>query len=111
MAKKTKKPEAELFQVRTQLERTSSSKLDEMLNFQKSASDRTGLGYDFYYLNITSSSTTVFILPTNNVDFENNDVKSILASENINNGKSILEAPPKLENVVTKNLRAKKSNY
>ena len=80
MAKKTKKPEAELFQVRTQLERTSSSKLDEMLNFQKSASDRIGLGYDFYSLNITSSSTTVFISPTNNVDFENNDVKSILAS-------------------------------
>ena len=80
LAEKTKKLEAELFQVRTQLERTSSSKLDEMLNFQKSASDRIGLGYDFYSLNITSSSTTVFISPTNNVDFENNDVKSILAS-------------------------------
>ena len=29
---KTKKLEAELFQVRAQLERTSSAKLDEMLN-------------------------------------------------------------------------------
>ena len=37
----------ELFQVRVQLERTSSAKLDEMLNLQKSASDRTDLGYDF----------------------------------------------------------------
>ena len=34
---KTKKLEAKLFQVRAQLERTSSAKLDEMLNSQKSA--------------------------------------------------------------------------
>ena len=39
LAKKTKKPQAELFQVRAQLERTSSAKLDEMLNLQKSAFD------------------------------------------------------------------------
>lgn len=32
LAKKTKKLKAELFQVRAQLERTSSAKLDEMLN-------------------------------------------------------------------------------
>ena len=32
LAEKTKKFEAELFQVRAQLERTSSAKLDEMLN-------------------------------------------------------------------------------
>ena len=32
LAEKTKKLEAELFQVRAQLERTSSAKLDEMLN-------------------------------------------------------------------------------
>ena len=34
LAKKTKKLEAKLFQVRAQLERTSSAKLDEMLSFQ-----------------------------------------------------------------------------
>ena len=34
LAKKTKKLEAELFQVRAQLERTSSAKLDEMLSLQ-----------------------------------------------------------------------------
>ena len=46
LAEKTKKHEAELSQVRAQLERTSSAKIDEMLSFQKSASDRTSLGYD-----------------------------------------------------------------
>ena len=39
LAEKTKKLEAELFQVRAQLERTSSAKLDEMLSFQKFAFD------------------------------------------------------------------------
>ena len=49
LAEKTKKLEAELFQVRAQLERTSSVKLDEMLSFQKYAFDRTDLGYDFFF--------------------------------------------------------------
>ena len=40
LAEKTKKLEAELFQVRAQLERTSSAKLDEMLSLQKSAPDQ-----------------------------------------------------------------------
>ena len=39
LVEKTKKLEAELFQVRAQLERTSSANLDEMLSLQKSASD------------------------------------------------------------------------
>ena len=39
LAEKTKKLEAKLFQVKAQLERTSSAKLDEMLSLQKSASD------------------------------------------------------------------------
>ena len=39
LVEKTKKLEAELFQVRAQLDRTSSTKLDEMLSIQKSASD------------------------------------------------------------------------
>ena len=39
LAEKTKKLEVELFQVRAPLERTSSTKLDEMLSIQKSASD------------------------------------------------------------------------
>ena len=98
LAQETKKLEAELFQVRAQLERTSSAKLDEMLSLQKSTSDRIGLGYGFSSSNTTSISTTVFVPPSNNVEIENNDVKTDLASENIDKGKSILGAPPKQEN-------------
>ena len=90
LAEKTKKLEVELFQVRAQLDRTSNAKLDEMFIFQKSASDRIGLGYDFSSPNIASSSTTMFVSATNNVNSENNDVKTVLASENIDKGKSIL---------------------
>ena len=39
LVEKTKKLEAELFQVKAQLERTSSAKLDEMLSLQKYAFD------------------------------------------------------------------------
>ena len=90
------------------MERTSSAKLDEMLNLQKSAFDRTGLGYDFFSPSIASTSTTV--PPTNNVETKNNDVKNELASENINNDKSILRAPPKLDKKGIKNPIAKKGN-
>ena len=110
LAKKTKKLEAELFQVRAQLERTSSAKLDEMLNLQKSASNRTGLGYDFSSPSIVSASTTVFVPLANNIETENNNVKNVLASENIDKGKSILGAPPKLDKKEIKNPRAKKGN-
>ena len=68
LAKRTKKLEAELFQVRAQLERTYSAKLNEMLSFQESIFDRTGLGYDFSSLNIAFSSTTIFVSPANNVN-------------------------------------------
>ena len=81
-----------------------------MLNLQKFASDRLDLGFDFSSSNIAFSSTTVFVFPTNNVEYENNDVKTALASENIENGKSILGAPPKLDKKEMKNPRAKKRN-
>ena len=110
LAEKTKKLEIELFQVRAQLERTSSAKLDEMLSFQKSAFDRIGLWYDFFSPSIASTSTTVFVSPANNVKSENNDVETVLTSENIDNDKSILGAPPKLDKKDTKNPRAKKGN-
>ena len=95
LAEKTKKLEMEFIQVRAQLEKASSAKLDEMLSLQKSAYDRTGLGYGFSSSNIASTSTTVFVPPSNNVEIENNDVKTDLTSESIDNGKSILGAPPK----------------
>ena len=109
LAEKTKKLEAELFQVRAQLERASSAKLDEMLSTQKSASNRTGLGYDFSSSNIASTSATVFAPPSNNVEIENNNVKTELTSENLDTGKSILGAPPKLEKKNAKKPKAKKA--
>ena len=58
LAEKTKKLDAKLFYVRAQLERASSAKLDEMLNFQKAASDKTGLGYG-YSLSSCSMKTRI----------------------------------------------------
>ena len=110
MAEKTKRLEAELVQVRAQLERTSSAKLDDMLNIQKSASDRTCLGYGLSSSITASSSTTVFVHPTNNVKIENNEIKTELPSENLDKGKSILEALPKIEKKDVKNPKAKKTN-
>ena len=110
MAKKTKKLEAGLFQVRAQLERTSSTKLDEMLSIQKSASDRTSLGYGISSFNTTSTSTTVFVPPGSNTKTKNTDVKISLASENLDKSKSILRAPPKLDKKEAKNPKAKKAN-
>ena len=110
MTEKTKKLEVELFPVRAQLERTLSAKLDEMLSLQKSTSDRTSLGYEFSSPSIASTSTTVFIPLANNVETKNNDVKNELVSENVNKGKSILGAPPKLDKKEIKNPRAKKGN-
>ena len=110
MTEKTKKLDVELFQVRAQLERTSSAKLDEMFNLHKSAFDRIGLGYDFSSPSIASTSTTVFVPLANNAETENNDIKNELASENVDKGKSILEAPPKLDKKEIKNPRAKKGN-
>ena len=81
-----------------------------MLNSQKSALDRTGLGYGLSSSNITSTSVTIFVPPANNVQIENNEIKTELASENLDKGKSIIGAPPKLEKKDVKNPKAKKTN-
>ena len=60
--------------------------------------------------NIASTSTIVFVPPNNNVKIENNDVKTDLASENIDKGKSILRAPLKKDKKKAKNPKAKKAN-
>ena len=70
LSEKIKNLEAGMFQVRAQLERTSSAKLDEMFSFQKSASNRTSLGYDFSSPSITSGSTTIFVPATDNIEIE-----------------------------------------
>ena len=102
--------EAELFQVRAQLERTSSAKLDEMLSLKKSASDWTDLGYSLSSSNIALTSTTVFVPLANNIEIENNDIKTDLASEKLDKGKSILGAAPKQDKKEAKNPRAKNTN-
>ena len=110
LAEKTKKLKAELSQVRAQLERTSSTKLDEMLSIQKSALDRTCLGYGISSSNAASTSTTVFVPPIKNTEIENIDVKISQASENLDKSKSILGAPLKLDKKEAKNPKTKKAN-
>ena len=83
LIEKTKKFWGRIFQVKTQLERISSAKLDEMPSIQKSASNRTNLGYDFSSPNIVSTSTTVFVSTTNNVESKNNDVKDVLDRKSV----------------------------
>ena len=92
------------------MERTSSAKLDEILNIQKSPSDRIGLGYGLSSSNTASTSTTVFVPPASNTEIENTDVKISLPSENLDKGKFILGAPPKLDKKDVKNPKAKKTN-
>ena len=81
-----------------------------MISLQKFVFDRTDLGYDFSSPSIATSSSTIFVPPTNNVETENNDVKNELASENVDKGKSILGALPMLDKKEIKNPRAKKGN-
>ena len=81
-----------------------------MLSIRKSSSNWTSLGYGLSSFNTTSSSTTIFVPPANNAKIKNNEIKTELASENIDKGKSILGAPPKLEKKDVKNPRAKKNN-
>ena len=83
LVEKIKKLEAKPFQVRAQLERTPSAKLDEMRSLQKFVSHRTSLRYDFSSPSNAFTSSTIFVPLTNNVEIENNNVKTNLASENI----------------------------
>ena len=104
MAEKTKELEAELVQVRAQLGRTSSAKIDDVISIQKSVSDRTGVGYGLSSYNTASSNTTVFVPLANNVKIENNEIKTELTSENLDKGKSILGAPLSLRRKMLKTL-------
>ena len=66
--------------------------------------------YDLFSSKIASTSTTVFVPPASNTEIKNTDVKISLASENLDKGKSILGAPPKLDKKDVKNPKAKKAN-
>ena len=88
---KSRKLNVELFQVRAQLERTSSAKLDEMLNVQKSAFDRTGLGYDHSFSSCSASSNVlnrVIFVPPDNNDNSNNTKVTKIKIENVSEDKS-----------------------
>ena len=52
----------------------------------------------------------MFVSPVDNVNSENNEFKTEIASENLDKDKSILGAPPKVEKKVTRNPRTKKVN-
>ena len=110
LVENAKKLDAELFQVRAQLKRTSSAKLDEMLNVQKSASDRAGLGYDHFLSSCSTSSNAlnriIFVPPTNNDNSSNSKVTNpkteSVSEDKFDKGKSILGAPPKIGKKETK---------
>ena len=68
------------------------------------------MGYDFSSPNIALSSTTVFVSPVDNVNYENNESKTEIASENLDKSKSILGVPPKVEIKETRNPRTKEAN-
>ena len=89
------------------MERTSSAKLDEMLNIQKSASNKTGLWYDHSLSSCSTSSNAlnrvIFVPPTNNDNSEVMKPKTENVSEAKNDkGKFILGAPPKVVKKETK---------
>ena len=66
------------------------------------------MGYDFSSPDIAFSSTTVFVLLANNINSENNETKTEIVSENVDKGKSILGAPPKVEKKEIRNLRIRR---
>ena len=68
------------------------------------------MGYELFSPNIASSNKIVFVSPTNDNHAKNNEVKTEIASENLDNGKSIIGAPPKVEKKKTRNPRNKKDN-
>ena len=64
LEEKVKNLEVKLSQARTQIERMSSIKLDEVLSAQKPSSDKIGLGYDVSFdpfSSTASRSRTVFV--------------------------------------------------
>ena len=82
-----------------------------MLNLQKSAFDKIGLGYELSNsFHIASSSKTVFVSPAKNENLEKNETKTEIASENnLDRGKSILGEPPKIKKKETRNPKSNKA--
>ena len=112
LAEKTKKLDAELFQVRAQ----SSAKLDELLNFQKCASDKIGLRYDHSLSSCSTSSSALnnvffFVPPASNAKPEIIEPKiEIVIEDKHDKGKSILGSPPKVVKKETKQNNHRSTN-
>ena len=69
------------------------------------------MGYELSNSSHTaSSSKTIFVSPANNENLEKNETKTEIASENnLDKGKSILGALPKIEKKETRNPKSNKA--
>ena len=96
------------------MERTSSVKLDEMLNFQKSASDKISLGYDHSLSSCSTSSNALnrvfFPLAINDNSEVTNPKIEYVNEDKSDKGKSILGAPPKVGKKETKQNNHRSTN-
>ena len=82
LEEKVKNLEVELSQARTQIERISSAKLDELSSAQKPSSDKTGLGYAVSSSpasSTASGSRTVFV-PQSKISDKGMKSKTVLAN-------------------------------
>ena len=100
LAEKTNKLDAKLFQVRVQLERTSSAKLNERLNFQKAASDKLVLGRITHSLLVVLPLVLwimlcLFLLLLIKPDITEPKIENVSEGKH-DKGKSILGALPKI---------------
>ena len=83
LEEKVKNLEVELSQARTQIERMSNAKLDEVLSAQKPSFDKTGLGYAVS--STASGSRTVFMPQSEKGD------KGMKFKTNFSNSKSFVK--------------------
>ena len=87
LEEKVKNFEVELSQARTQIERMSSAKLDEILNAQKPSSDKTGLGY---VISSDPSSSTTYASKTTFVPQSEKGDKGMKSKIDMANSKSFV---------------------
>ena len=85
LEEKVKNLEVEFSQARTQIERMSSAKLDEVLSAQKPSFDKTGLGYA---VSSSSSSSMAFGSKTVFVPQSEKGDKGMKSVTNLSNSKS-----------------------
>ena len=87
LEEKVKNLKVELSQARTQIERMSSAKFDEVLSAQKPSSDKTSLGYD---VSVGPSSSMASGLKTIFVPQSEKGDKGIKSKTDLANSKSFV---------------------